>query len=78
MREYSAQDPYLILRRGKIEGGPIYSEEHQNHVVRVRGRSADGRDTRIAVALYKTGPCFLLSIVDVKNRGKRLKREKQK
>jgi hypothetical protein len=68
-RGYTLMDARNVLLRGRMEGGPRYDRGLRNHVVRVRGRSRDGRDTRIAIAIHEVGPCFLISIVDVKQRG---------
>ncbi len=59
------------LRIGVIEEPPRSDSRHGNHRVRLLGRCLDGRETRLVVGLWKTGPCVLISIVDVKARGKR-------
>jgi len=69
-RQYTLQDVYNVLHFGTMDGGPRYDPKYRNHVIRIRGRSCDGRDTRIAISLYRVGPCWLLSIVDVKHKGK--------
>lgn len=68
-RGYTWRDARNVLLRGRIEGAPNYDAGFRNHVLRLRGRSLDGRATRIAIAVHDVGPCFLLSIVDVKPRG---------
>ena len=75
-RGYSVLDVYTVLSNSSMEGGPKYNTEYRNHVVRVRGKSGDGQDTRIAISLYRVGPCWLLSIMPVKPVARRKKRGK--
>jgi hypothetical protein len=70
-RGYTLQDYFNVLKHGRIERDPEYNAEYGNHVVRVRGKSHDGRDTRVAMALARVGPCILISIVDIKQGGKK-------
>ena len=69
-RGYTIADVWQLLKRGVIEGHPVSDKQHGNHRVRVVGSCLDGRRTRLVVGLWKTGPCILISIVDLTARGK--------
>ena len=64
-------DVHKILRVHRVEGAPLWDEEHQNHVVRLRGQSLDGRATELVVGLQEVGPCILITIKDLSGKAKR-------
>ena len=70
-RGYTIADVWKLLKSGVIEVPPRSDARHGNYRVRLFGRCLDGRETRLVVGLWRTGPCVLISIVDVKARGKR-------
>ena len=69
-REYTIADVWKLLKSGKLDGRPRPDRKHGNHQIRLIGRCLDGRQTRLVVGLWSTGPCVLISIVDLRARGK--------
>jgi hypothetical protein len=63
------KDADKILRWHTMEGIPSYDLGHDNHVVRLRGASYDGRDTRLVVGLRWVGRNNLITIIDIEGIG---------
>jgi len=68
---YTIQDVRKILRSHSLEDDPEEDSACGNFVVRLRGKSLDGRDTRLVLGLRHYGPCSVISIIDVKHTRKR-------
>lgn len=70
-RQYTMQDVWKLLRTGGLDGSPRASRKHGNYKVRLIGRCLDGRETRLVLGLWRTGPCTVISIVDVRGKGRK-------
>ena len=63
-RGYTMQDVYKIIRSRKMERAPLWDPTHENHVVRLRDKSFDGRPTELVLGLQEVGPCVFITIKD--------------
>ena len=68
-RGYDIQDVQMILGQRRIERTPCYDEKRNNYKVTLRGRSDDGRDTRLVLGLRLNGPNTYVTIVDLEHVG---------
>jgi hypothetical protein len=67
-RRYSVLDASLVIRTGRIEREPRWSEKDGNYEVRLRGRCYDGRDTRVVLGVTESGLVAAVSIVTPRKR----------
>ena len=70
-QDYIISDARKILRERNIEREPERNEERDNYEVRMRGRSSDGRDTRLVLGLKERGNNVYVTITDIKHVGRR-------
>ena len=70
-RAYTIADVWKLLRTHTLEGNPKPNRSRGNHEVRLRGRCLDGRDTRLVLGISETGPCIVISIIDIMCRRKK-------
>jgi len=65
-RQYTIHDVYRVLNVGRIEKALKWREDHGNFEVRVLGRTADGRLTRVVLAISKNKKYVLLvTVIDL-------------
>ena len=71
-RGYRYADAIKILRWHTMEGIPSYDFDHDNHVVRLRGTSYDGRDTRLVLGMRWIRRNNLITIIDIEGIGEEI------
>ena len=67
-RRYSMQDVKVILGEKDIERAPLYIEQEGSFEVRLRGRTDDGRLTRLVLGLRLNGLHTYVTIIHRRER----------
>ncbi len=70
-QDYIMSDARKLLRERNIEREPEHSDEDDSYEVRLRGRSSDGRDTRLVLGLRERGNNVYVTIIDIEHVGRR-------
>jgi len=68
-RSYSQLDVLHLLKNHSLEAGPEYQEEFGMHRVTLRGRTLDGRDTRLVLDIHVLDDAVCVSIMTIGQSG---------
>lgn len=65
-RDYTIADVYRVLNVGKVERALVWREDCQDFEARIKGRTSDGRLTRVVAGISENrNDVVLVTIIDL-------------